>query len=142
VLAILFALGTAVSWGINPLFARRAMLKVDVVTTNFYGIIAGLIAISAFSFFAGDLESLPGIRPEQFLTFAVVGILTIALGRTMYYVSITRVGAGRSISIVASSVLVASVVAIFALNEAVDFKTALGIVLVFAGVCLIARREE
>lgn len=141
-LAVLLALATALSWGTNPLFARRAMLKVDVVTTNFYGILAGLVVITVVSYFSGDLAFVPTMRSDQFLTFAAVGIVTIALGRTFYYLSITRIGAGRSISIVASSILVAPTIALFALNELISLKMALGILMVFAGVYFVARREE
>lgn len=140
-LAVLFALATAICWGTNPLFARRAMLKVDIVTTNFYGILAGLVIITAFSFLSGDLAALPGLGPEQFLAFVVVGICTIVLGRTMYYVGITRIGAGPSISIVASSILVSTAAAFFTLNEIINLKMAVGVLMVFAGVYFISRKE-
>jgi len=142
VLAILLALGTAISWGTNPLFARRAMLKVDVLGANFYGILAGLFVITAYSFFSGEMTALPTLRLDQFLTFALLGIVTIALGRTFYYVSITKIGAGPSISIVAASILVAPTIALFVLNELINLKMATGIVMVFAGVYFIAMRGE
>lgn len=118
------------------------MLKVDVVTTNFYGILAGLVIITLFSFFSGDLAALPSLGPDQFLAFVAVGICTIVLGRTMYYVSITRIGAGASISIVASSILVATAIAFFALNEIINLKMAVGVLMVFAGVYFIARKDQ
>lgn len=141
-LAVLLSLATAISWGTNPLFARRAMLKLDILSTNFYGILAGLVVVTTYSFFSGDLAVIPTLHPEQFLTFAVVGITTIVLGRTMYYVSITKIGAGPSISIVGASILVAPAVALLAFNEVVNLKMALGILMVFVGLYFIARRAE
>lgn len=141
-LGVLLALATAIAWGANPLFARRAMLKLDVITTNFYGILAGLVVVTVFSYFSGDLAQLPLMRPDQLLIFVAVGIFTIVLGRTFYYLSIIKIGAGPSISIVASSILVAPAIALFALEELISPKMALGIVMVFAGVYFIARREQ
>jgi drug/metabolite transporter (DMT)-like permease len=141
-MGVLLALTTAISWGINPLFARKAMERVDVLTTNFFGILAGLALMLGVSYFTGDLALLPAARPDQLLIFAVVGIVTIILGRTFYYISITRIGAGRSISIVASSILVAPTLALFLLREPLTLKMGVGILLVFAGVFLIARRGE
>ncbi len=140
-LGVALALATAIIWGANPLFARRAMIKTDVITTNFYGIIVGLLVVTAYSFFAGDLAVLPELRSDQILTFVAVGISTIALGRTAYYISIKRIGAGPSISIMSTSILVAPTIAFVWLQEAISLKMAIGVLMVFAGVFFIARRD-
>ncbi len=141
-LAVILALATAITWGANPLIARKAMLKADVMTANFYGIIAGLVVVTAFSFFSGELALLPTVPQDQVLTFVAVGISTIVLGRTFYYQSIIRIGAGPSIAISSASILVAPAIAFFYLNEVINLKMAVGIVMVFAGIFFIARRDD
>ncbi len=141
-LGVFFALAAAICWGSNPVFARHTMARLHVFVANFYATIVGLILLVIFSYFSGDLAVLPSVPSDQYLVFAGVGICTIVLGRTSYYLSIHRIGAGSSIAIVGASVLVAPVIAFLALNEMISVTSAIGIVLVFIGIYFVAQRDQ
>lgn len=72
------------------------------------------------------------------IVFVAAGITGTVLARSLYYLSIKRIGASRTEPIKSSQPLHATIVAIFVLSESVTFEHFLGIVLITAGIILVS----
>jgi DME family drug/metabolite transporter len=102
-----------------------------------------LISLSATALISWTLALLR-VPLENFWTqtiwyFVLAGIFAPGLGRTLTYVGIERVGVARSVPVVNSSPLFASVLAIFVLGEEWPLQNILGTCLVVCGVVILSR---
>ncbi|MGQ3414494.1 EamA family transporter [Natrinema sp. LN54] len=70
--------------------------------------------------------------------FVAAGITGTVLARSLYYLSIERIGASRTEPIKSSQPLHATIIAIFVLSETVTFEHLIGIVLITTGIILIS----
>jgi drug/metabolite transporter (DMT)-like permease len=70
--------------------------------------------------------------------FIAAGIFAPGIGRTLGYVGIERIGVARSVTVVNSSPIFASIIAVFYLGELWVFQNIAGTCLVILGVILLS----
>lgn len=79
-----------------------------------------------------------GVTPLSFAVFAGAGLSGTVLARSLYFLSIDRIGASRTEPIKSSQPLHATIVAVIVLNEVVTGTHFLGIVLIVVGIAAIS----
>ena len=130
--AAALALAAALSWGLSAVFVRQGL--------RFLGAAPGTVVSLAVGFVFTTLlvvvfqpETLTSITFPAILSFALIGILNFPLGRFFNYLSISRLGIGRSTPILASSPLFAMALAVIFSGESVNLGTLAGTALILAG---------
>lgn len=133
------ALVPAIFWGITPIFDKRGMaagggsvqasLVVVVVDSTLYWLV---IAVrdggSAFA----------GLRLETVAVFVFAGVVGTALGRITIFVGVDKVGASLNSAILSTRPLFATAIALVWLGEPLGPVTGLGIVVLVAGLSMLA----
>lgn len=133
------ALLPAVLWGLAPVFDKRGMagggapvqasLVVVLVELAVYWVaIAHVHGASAFN----------GLGREAVAVFVFAGVVGTALGRVTIFVGVDRVGASLNGAVLSSRPLFATLIALAALGEPLGPVTAAGIVVLVAGLVLLA----
>lgn len=133
------ALIPAVLWGFSPVLSKRGMaaggtslqasLTVVLVDTALY--LVALLAIQGFDMFAG-------LTPTTLGLFVLAGVVGTALGRLATFAGVDRVGASVNSAGISARPLFATTLAVLFLGESASLSTAVGIVLLVAGLALLA----
>jgi len=136
---IALALVPAVLWGFSPIVSKRGMaaggsslqasLVVVTVDTAIYWV--ALLALTGGRPAAGLSAATVGV-------FAVAGLVGTALGRLATFTGVDRVGASVNSAGISARPLFATVLAFAWLGEPVTLPTALGIVVLVAGLVVLA----
>jgi drug/metabolite transporter (DMT)-like permease len=90
----------------------------------------------------GEAPRLTNISMPEFVLLGLTGLANYTVGRNLYYVSIQKIGAGRTVPIANLSVLAAPILASLLLGELFTVRIGFGMVLVFAGVYLLTQRRR
>lgn len=133
-----FALVPAVLWGFSPILSKRgmaaggsavqaALVVVAVDTVVFW---SALAVVSRGSFFSG-------VDAWSVAVFVVGGLIGTALGRIAVFAGVHRVGASVNSAAISVRPLFATVIAFAWLGEAVGPRTALGVVVLVAGLVVL-----
>lgn len=130
--AVLFALGAAVSWGFSSIYVRLAQQYLPTSSGTLISLITGVVFAGAvvLIFDAGAIEHL---TLQDGLVYAVIGIFNFPLGRYMNYLSIRHLGIGPSAPLLASTPLFASPFAIVLFGEKAGVADVIGTALVLGG---------
>lgn len=136
---VALALLPAVLWGFSPILSKRGMagggsslqasLVVVAVDTTLYGLallVTTGLAVSA------------GLEPAAVGLFVAAGVVGTALGRLAVFVGVDRVGASVNSAVISTRPLFAGILAVGLLGEPVTPVTVAGIVVVVAGLALLA----
>lgn len=135
---IALALVPAVLWGLTPIFDKRGMaagggsvqaslVVVLVEVAIYWTAIAALRGGSAFE----------GLTPEILAVFVGAGVIGTAAGRIVIFVGVDRVGASLNNAVLSTRPLFATLVALVALGEPIGPFTAVGIVVLVAGLAAL-----
>lgn len=132
---IYFSFQAALCFSIAHILIRRGLVASNAITGSFISLsmTAGLLWLVVP--FLIPLEEL--WQPAVLLFFAA-GIFAPGIGRTLSYFGIERIGVSRSVPIVNSSPIFASIFAVFFLGEGWAIQNVLGTLLVVAGVVMLA----
>ncbi|HWP58895.1 MAG TPA: DMT family transporter [Candidatus Acidoferrales bacterium] len=135
-MSIYFALQAGFFFACSHVLIRRGLVGSNALTGS-------LISLTSTALISGAL-ALALVPRETFLTsavwyFVLAGIFAPGLGRTLTYVGIERVGVARSVPIVNSSPMFASILAVFVLGERWSLQNFLGTSLVICGVVILSR---
>lgn len=133
------ALVPAVLWGFSPVLSKRGMagggsslqasLTVVVVDSSLYWV--ALAALQGTDLFAG-------VTPASAGLFLAAGVVGTALGRLAVFVGVDRVGASVNSAVISARPLFAGLLAVLALGETVTTVTVAGIVVLVAGLAVLA----
>jgi DME family drug/metabolite transporter len=134
-LAEYFSLQAALCFSIAHVLIRRGLVQSNAMTGAFIslGISAGVLWLLV-PFFV----PLSAFWNSAIGYFVIAGIFAPGIGRTLSYVGIERVGVARSVPIVNSSPIIASIFAVLFLGEAWVFQNIAGTLLVIAGVIMLS----
>ena len=138
-MTIYFALQADFFFACSHVLIRRGLVAANAIT-------ASLISLSSTALISG-LLSLWFVPLENFFSsalgyFVLAGIFAPGLGRTLTYVGIERVGVARSVPIVNSSPMFASILAVFVLEEHWSLQNFFGTCLVICGVVILSRSHS
>ncbi|MEE8160266.1 MAG: EamA family transporter [Acidobacteriota bacterium] len=133
-----FALISAVCFGVNPIVLKLGMPGSSAEVGVFVGLLSGLPILLLLSPALGgfQFEQLVGLAT---LYFVLGGLFVPFMGRTFLYLSIDRLGSARAVSFKNSAPLFTAVLALLFLHESVALERWMAIGLVTAGLTLVGR---
>lgn len=133
------ALVPALLWGFSPVLSKRGMaaggtslqasLTVVLVDTTLY--MVALLALQGLDLFAG-------LTLETLGLFLLAGVVGTALGRLATFAGVDRVGASVNSAGISARPLFATTLAVIFLNESASLSTVVGILLLVAGLAILA----
>lgn len=140
-MGVFFALLASVCWGIYNLLVRRGREKMDPGAGYLLTLIINVLANASFT-----LLPLPGGPPQggsdrAIAFFALAGLTTTLLGRTLYFESIFRVGPSRASAWKNASPLYTLIMASVLLGERPSGRVTAGILVTLAGMFALAREQ-
>ena len=138
---VLLALLAPLGFGSGAIFARIAIqgAKPSVVTAISLVSSFVLTAIAALIVHGSDIVE---FSPLAVLWFAILGIVTFPLARLLNYTSVSMLGAARSSSMIASSPLFATALAILFTGERLTWPIAVGTATIISGIVIIVSERR
>ncbi len=134
-IAILFALGAAISWGFSSVFVRLAQQYMPTTLGTLISLVTGIV-FAGLLVVALDGGSIAKLTLKDGLVFAVIGVFNFPLGRFMNYMSIRHLGIGRSTPMLASVPVFSSLFAVVFFGEKLGTANVIGTALVLGGIYL------
>ena len=137
---ILFSLLAALGFAATAVFARTALQR---MSTPYGTLLSLFVSTVAAMIIAAVLhpDELLGIGVVALGWLFLVGFLNFPLGRMFNYTSVRMVGVSKASTVVATSPLFATVLAVIILGETVSPITLLGTVAVIGGLALTLNQE-
>lgn len=134
-MAIYFSFQAALFFSIAHILIRRGLVASNAMTGSFISLsmTAGLLWLVV-----PFLVPLAQLWQSAVLFFVVAGIFAPGMGRTLSYFGIEKIGVARSVPIVNSSPIFASVFAVLFLGEGWALQNVAGTLLVIAGVVMLS----
>jgi len=141
--AVILAFGTGLSFALNAITARRAVIRVPDATSG--AIISVVIGVPFFLIvivILGQVESLLICSLQSWLWLSAAGILHFVAGRSLFYYSVKSVGANLSTIIGRVSPMVAVILGITVLSEPLTWEIIVGATLIILGVTVAGMNRE
>ena len=138
---ILWAITAGVGFGLFQAFHRRANQLIDAFAATFVLLVISVVALGTGSAVTQDLGVIGRAPAWAFFAFAAAGVVQFFFGWTFLTLSQQRDGASRTGIAIAATPLIGSVAAAIFLDEPLTAITLVGVLLVVAGVALIAQRQ-
>ena len=131
--AIVVALAAAFFWGCSAVLVRTGLRYISSTATGTLISLAAGLLFMAVLVAIFQLEEALSLSLEAVLLLAVVGFLNFPMGRFFNYMSMSRLGVGRSTPILASSPFFAMLIAVLFTGETIDVATLVGTGLILGG---------
>lgn len=132
---IYFSFLAALCFSIAHILIRRGLIESNAMTGSFISLsMSALVLWCALPFFV----PLSALLNPAILIFVAAGIFAPGIGRTLSYVGIERIGVARSVPIVNSSPIFASIFAVIFLAEAWVLQNVIGTLLVIGGIVILS----
>jgi drug/metabolite transporter (DMT)-like permease len=135
-----YALGAAFLWALSSVLFKTLGKSIRPLELNLIKGIAGFILFAITSLVIGEVFT--SIRPAAMVALAVSGAVGIGFGDTMFFESINRLGARRSLLIV---ILAPPMTVIFAwifLRESMNLFAWVGILITILGVAWVITEKN
>ena len=137
-LGMVFALGSAVSVAGSRSVLSRPLIRADPAAASFFSIATGFGILLAMEFFEGQTPALLYLSPTILIIFVVVGLIHHGFARQLFFVGTKELGANISAPVIAvAQVLVALILALVILGEAITPVIAAGAALILFGVAVM-----
>lgn len=134
-----FALVASFWFAVSHIMVRRGLTTSNAITASFVSLGVAVVILWLLAFFFLPFGS---FRTPAIGYFIAAGIFAPALGRTLGYVGIKRVGVARAVPIVNSSPVFASLFAVLLLGESWPLQNLLGTLLVMIGVAILSSKRS
>ncbi len=136
---LIFALISAILWGIAPLFDKLAISdsKVLPVPANVIRCIGALSMLFILALLTGEY-SFSAIDIKRFSLLVIAGAIAGGVAMVTYYRALTTLGAGKTVPLTSIYPLITVVLSALILGEKVNLsKAVLGTILIVCGVVLV-----
>ena len=137
---IIFSLLAASGFAATAVFARNALQRMSAPYGTLLSLFVSTVAAMAIAAVLHPDELL-GIGVVALGWLFLVGFLNFPLGRMFNYTSVTMVGVSKASTVVATSPLFATILAVIILGERVSTITLLGTVAVIGGLALTLNQK-
>ena len=137
---IIFSLLAASGFAATAVFARTALQRMSAPYGTLLSLFVSTVAAMTIAAVLHPDELL-GIGVVALGWLFIVGFLNFPLGRMFNYTSVTMVGVSKASTVVATSPLFATILAVIILGERVSAITLLGTVAVIGGLALTLNQK-
>ena len=131
----LFALLTAVSFGLSWVFGRRAVLKIPEASIG--TLVTVPMSVPLFFLilvFTGQVRSILNFSWQSYVWFSLGGIVHFVVGRSLAYKCVKLIGANVAGILNRINVLVTVVIGVSLLHEPLSWQLVIGVILIIARV--------
>jgi drug/metabolite transporter, DME family len=134
-----FSFQTALLFSITHIFVRRGLVRSNALTGSLIS-----LGTSAVIFWVLLLAFIPlsNLRNPGLGYFIAGGVFAPAIGQTLGYIGMERIGVARSSAIVNTSPIFSSVLAVIFLGELWGFQNIVGTCLVILGVVILSSSKS
>ncbi len=139
----LFAVSSALAFGLNNIFLRRAVLKVSDASIGI--LISVPMAVPLFFFIlavTGQAGSILSFSWQGYIWLSLAGIFHFAVGRALFYHCVQLVGANIANILRRTNILVSVIIGIALLKEPLSWQLAIGVLLIIIGITLPGLSSE
>ena len=137
----LFALLAACLWGFSGIFVKRGVEKTSALSGVFTSMVFGLIPLLLILLFSRELSYIRSLNVGLLLFLLGAGAFSV-FGRALSYFGVGKIGATRTYSLTNTRVLFSALLAMLIFGEKITLPLGVGIVLIFAGVCLLVSEVD
>ncbi len=142
VLAIIFAVLSALFFSLQGVASRKAVLNRAVIPGAFLSIGMGVPILLPLIFWNGDIYTFFQTNPRSILLLAVMGLFQYVAGIGLYTKAVKMIGNTRSTPIRETSMIHSVFFGIVLLNETITLVSALALVLIMFGVLMASMSGE
>ena len=135
-MAIALALFSSLLISGTTIIMKKGIERTNPTSAMLVVTVSGTLVLLAISLPLGQLAHL---KSKAFLVFILAGILSPALVRWLYFISLDRVGPSMSSSIVSTGPAFTAIIAAVFLNEKLTVGVSLGILLIIGGIITFER---
>jgi drug/metabolite transporter (DMT)-like permease len=140
-LGIFFASTAAVIWATSSLMVKAQAAQVDTLSFNAFRVVVGALFFMVLLPFFGGWQLVAQLMPTTMLTLAVSVILGFCIGDSLYFWSMTQIGASRAMPISGIYPVLTWGLAVPLLGEKITPQALLGTVLVIVALYLLSREK-
>ena len=142
-LGVFIALGASLTWAGSSILLKYLSSKIDAISVNMMRLWVGMTALIALVFLTGRAGDILHTPLLPILLVVASGILSNAIGDTVYIQSLSYLDVSISYPISQSAFpLLTLIAAIFFLNESFTWFNILGAAFVIAGIFMIVRNNK
>ncbi len=140
-LGILFALTAAFIWATTSLLVKHNAARVDTLSFNAFRVVIGAFFFYALLPFFGGAALLAQLTPMAMLALSVSVVLGFCIGDSIYFWSMTKIGASRAMPISGVYPVFTWLLAVPLLNEEITWEALVGTALVIVALYLLGREH-
>ena len=133
----ILALTTSLSSAVSSIFIAKGMKSTSPTIAAFYSILTQTIILTVLT-----ITRTLTLNVLAIVLFAIGGLLSLGIGRLLYFISINKIGVARSSAIVGSSPVFTVILSIPILAEKPTITTVLGATSVTIGIILASGAKE
>jgi len=131
------ALTTSLSSAVSSIFIAKGMKSTSPIIAAFYSILTQTIILTVLT-----ITRTLTLNVIAIVLFAIGGLLSLGIGRLLYFISINKIGVARSSAIIGSSPVFTVILSIPILAEKPTITTILGATSVTIGIILASGAKE
>ena len=135
-MAIALALFSSLLISVTTIIMKKGIERTNPTSAMLVVTVSGTLVLLLISL---PLVQLAHLKSKAFLLFILAGILSPALVRWLYFISLDRVGPSMSSSIVSTGPAFTAIIAAVFLNEKLTVGVSLGILLIIGGIITFER---
>lgn len=140
-LGILFSFTAAFIWATSSLMVKAQATRVDTLSFNAFRVVVGALFFYVLLPFFGGAQLLAQLTPPTMLALATSVILGFCLGDSIYFWSMTEIGAARAMPISGVYPVFTWLLAVPLLDEQVTPQALLGTALVIVALFLLSKEK-
>ncbi len=140
-LGILFGLTAAFIWATTSLLVKHNAARVDTLAFNAFRVVIGALFFYVLLPFFGGASLLAQLTPMAMLALSVSVILGFCIGDSIYFWSMTKIGASRAMPISGVYPVFTWLLAVPLLGEAITWEALVGTALVIVALYLLGREH-
>jgi drug/metabolite transporter (DMT)-like permease len=139
ILGMLSGLSAALVWSTSSLMIKAQAGRIDTLSFNTFRILVSALAFLLLLVIFGGIGQLFGLESYTYLALAISVILGLCFGDTLYFWSMSAIGASRAMALSGIYPLFTWMLAVPLLGEKVDWLDIAGTLLILAALFALAR---
>lgn len=140
-LGIFFGLTSAFIWATTSLLVKAQAARVDTLSFNAFRVVIGALFFFVLLPFFGGTQLLAQLSTQTMLTLAVSVILGFCIGDSIYFWSMTKIGASRTMPISGVYPVFTWLLAVPLLGEEITPLAVIGTILVIIALFLLGKEQ-
>lgn len=140
-IGLLYGLGSASIWAVSSLMVKAQAARIDTLSFNAFRIIVGALFFIALLLVSGGVTELIAMPPVTAVILALSVLLGFCVGDSIYFWSMTEIGASRAMPLSGIYPLFTWMLAVPLLGEKITIPALVGTILILIALYLLGRES-